>query len=71
MSQSIYDQIAALPRGDPRRQEIAVALGCLHLSTAMLRLLKIVDPAEKERVTATVQAILDRGPRYDVPANAS
>ena len=67
MAENIYDQIASLPRGDTRRQEIAGALGCLHLSTAMLRISKIKDPAEMERVTAKVRAILGQ----DAPANAS
>ena len=59
MPETIYDQIVALPRDDARRQEIAGVLGCHHLSTAMLRILKIKDPAEKERVTATVRRILE------------
>ena len=67
MAENIYDQIASLPRGDARRQEIAGALGCLHLSTAMLRISKIKDPVEMERVTAKVRAILGQ----DAPANAS
>lgn len=67
MAENIYDQIAALPRGDTRREEIALALGCLHLSTAMLRISKIKDPVEMERVTRTVRAILE----HDVPGNAS
>jgi hypothetical protein len=60
MDQNIYDRIVALPRGDSRRDEIANAFGCLHLSTAMLRILKIQDPAEKTRATEIVLAILDR-----------
>ncbi len=71
MAESIYDQIVALPRGDSRRHEIAGALGCHHLSTAMLRILKIADPIEKERVTATVRAILDHEPTRDAPGNPS
>lgn len=67
MAENIYDEIAALPRGDPRRQEIASALGCLHLSTAMLRMSKLNDPIEKERITAKVRAILAHG----APTNAS
>ena len=67
MANNLYDQIAALPRGDARREEIAGALGCLHLSTAMLRISKIKDPAEMERVTRRVRSILD----HDVPTNAS
>lgn len=67
MANNIYDQIAALPRGDARREEIAGALGCLHLSTAMLRISKIKDPVEMERVTLRIRAILE----HDVPANAS
>lgn len=63
MVESIYDEIVALPRDDVRRDEIAGALGCHHLSTAMLRILKINDPVEKERVTATVRAILEHEPR--------
>ena len=47
MSETIYDRIVALPRGDSRRQEIAAVLGCHHLSTAMLRIQKIDDPDEK------------------------
>ncbi len=56
---NIYDRIVALPRGDARRKQIADELQCQHLSTAMLRIQKIEDPAEKERVTAKVTAILD------------
>lgn len=67
MSDNIFDQIAALPRGDARRAEIADALGCLHLSTAMLRISKIKDPVEMERVTLKVRAILD----HEIPTNAS
>jgi len=62
MSETIYDRIVALPRGDSRRQEIAAVLGCHHLSTAMLRIQKIDDPDEKARVTATVSRILDNLP---------
>jgi len=69
MAQSIYDEIVALPRGDARREEIAGALGCHHLSTAMLRILKIRDAGEKERITATVRAILERQPRAIVNAS--
>jgi hypothetical protein len=71
MADSIYDQIVALPRGDERRHEIAGALGCHHLSTAMLRILKIADPAEKEQVTAKVRAILERDAKQDAPRNPS
>lgn len=71
MPETIYDQIVSLPRGDARRQEIAGALGCHHLSTAMLRILKINDPAEKERVTATVRAILERESRDVFLVNAT
>lgn len=60
MAENIYDRIAALPRGDSRRTEIAGALGCHHLATAMLRILKIEDPVEKARVTETVMTILDK-----------
>lgn len=67
MSDNIFDQIAALPRGDARREEIAGALGCLHLSTAMLRISKIKDPVEIERVTSKVRAILE----HELPSNAS
>ncbi|HEY8712247.1 MAG TPA: hypothetical protein VIM68_05205 [Thermoanaerobaculia bacterium] len=63
MVESIYDEIVALPRDDARRDEIAGALGCHQVSTAMLRILKINDPVEKERVTATVRAILEHEPR--------
>ncbi len=59
MLENIYDRIVALPRNDERRKQIADELHCQHLSTAMLRILKIDDPAEKERVTAKVTAILD------------
>lgn len=59
MLENIYDRIVALPRGDARRQQIADALQCQHLSTAMLRILKIDDAAEKQRVTAKITAILD------------
>ncbi len=37
----------------------------------MLRILDISDPVEKERVTATVRAILERDPRREVAANPS
>ena len=69
MAESIYDQIVALPRGDERRHEIVGALGCHNVSTAMLRILKIADPVEQERVTATVRAILERDPKRDAPSN--
>ena len=59
MSQNIYDRIVALPRNDARRQQIAGALGCHHLATAMLRMLKIQDPAEKELINEKVNAILE------------
>ena len=59
MSETIYDRIVALPRNDSRRQQIATALGCHHLATAMLRIQKIEDPVEKARVTAQVAEILD------------
>ena len=67
MAENIYDRIVALPRGDSRRDEIAGALGCHHLSTAMLRIQKIADPVEKERVTRTVRSILEREPNQDAP----
>lgn len=70
MADSIYDRIVALPRGDARRHEIAGALGCHHLSTAMLRIIKIEDPAEKERVTATVRAILEHEPQQNAPGDS-
>lgn len=60
MTTNVYERIVALPRGDARRDEIAHALGCHHLSTAMLRILKIEDPAQREQVTTMVSAILDR-----------
>lgn len=70
MADNIYDRIVALPRGDARRTEIAGALGCHHLSTAMLRILKIVDPVEKERVTATVSAILEHESQQSAPGKS-
>lgn len=70
MADSIYDRIVALPRGDSRRHEITGALGCYHISTAMLRILKIEDPVEKERVTATVRAILEHEPQQNAPGNS-
>ena len=68
MAPNIYDRIAALPRGDARRDEIARAMGCHHLATAMLRILNIEHPAERERVSEMVLAILDRPQRTRRPS---
>jgi hypothetical protein len=69
-SASVYDDIVALPREDVRRGEIAQILGCHHLSTAMLRILKIQDPAEKQRVTEQVRAVLDRKTSPEIIGNS-
>lgn len=68
-SSSVYDEIVALPRGDARRGEIVQILGCHHLSTAMLRILKIQDPAEKQRVTEQVRAVLHRQTSPEIIGN--
>ena len=45
-------------------------LGCHHVSTAMLRILKIEDPAEKQRVNEQVRAVLDRQTSPEIIGNS-
>lgn len=69
-SSNVYDEIVALPRGDARRGEIARILGCHHVSTAMLRILKIEDPAERQRVNEQIRAVLDRQTSPEIVGNS-